>query len=156
MLGAREITAETVRSLINISVREDQRKLVANNATTIAQSHYDRLSWVRGLWVGDQPVGLIAMIDLRSDHPRCENGAPANTAYLWRLMIAGDHQGKGYGAQAMEIAFDQARHWGRDIFCTSVVESAVAAQAFYQRFGLQPTEKISYGERLFIGPVSAN
>lgn len=158
MLEAREITGETVRALSAISVRKDQRALVADNAITIAQGHYDPLSWVRGLWIGDEPVGLIAMIDLRSDHPSRDPGDPENVAYLWRLMIAGEHQGKGYGKQAMEIAYDQARLWGRDTFCVSVVEEpqggAQGAQAFYQRFGLQPTEKISDGERLFIGPVS--
>lgn len=168
MLEAREITGDTVRALSDISVHDNQRELVADNAITIAQSHYDRLSWVRGLWIDTEPVGLIAMIDLRSDHPDREPGDPENVAYLWRLMIAGDHQGKGYGAQAMRIAFDQARLWGRDTFCVSVVEEpqdtrkgtrkegVQSAQAFYQRFGLQPTEKISDGERLFIGPVTAN
>lgn len=153
MLEARKITAENLNAVRDISVREDQQALVASNAKTITEARDDPLSWMRGLWVGDEPVGLIAMIDLRADHPDREPGDPKDVAYLWRLMIAAAHQGKGYGRAAMDIAFAKARTWHRETLCVSVAETTGSAAAFYVRAGLVATDQINDGERLFMCPV---
>ena len=110
-------------------------------------------TWVRGLWAGDTAVGLIAMVDLHPDHPDLTADDPKNAAYLWRLMIDKAHQGKGYGRDAMQIAFRQARAWGRDTFCVDVADREDSALGFYRRFGLEPTDRVVHGERMLIGPV---
>lgn len=155
MMQAREIDRDTVEDMMRLSVAPDQRRFVAPNAVTIAQAHYEPAAWLRGLWHGTTPVGLIAMIDMRPDHPDAAEEDPDNAAYLWRLMIAAEHQGKGFGGQAIEIAFAQARHWGRETLCLHVVEADDSPLAFYRRFGLEPTERIDDGERLLVGPVRA-
>ncbi|MCG8545373.1 MAG: GNAT family N-acetyltransferase, partial [Alphaproteobacteria bacterium] len=139
--------------IMDLRVRDDQKDLVAPNAITIAQSHYEPFTWVRGLWAGDTAVGLIAMVDLHPDHPDLTADDPKNAAYLWRLMIDKAHQGKGYGREAMQIAFRQARAWGRDTFCVDVADREDSALGFYRRFGLEPTDRVVHGERMLIGRV---
>ncbi|MEM8949064.1 MAG: GNAT family N-acetyltransferase [Pseudomonadota bacterium] len=156
MFTACEITYENINGFMRLKVREDQEGMVADNAVTIAQSHYEPFSWLRGLMAGDEPVGLIAMIDLDPDHPKVSEHSPKNAAYLWRLMIAAEHQGKGFGKQAMSIAFDQARAWGRDQMAIHVVDDEGSAMPFYRRFGFEPTGQVDGDEMLLLGPVPQN
>ena len=156
MIEARAVERFNLRALMRLQVGEEQRHLVASNAVTIAQVHYEPYSWLRGLWAGDEAVGLIAMIDLRPDHPDVDPNGPENAAYLWRLMIDATQQGKGYGRQAMGLAFGQARSWGRDMLCLHVSEREGNASAFYRRFGLHPTGRIDDGEAFLAGPVPAS
>ncbi|MGI9507720.1 MAG: GNAT family N-acetyltransferase [Geminicoccaceae bacterium] len=149
MIEARDITESNIDDLLRLDVRDDQEHLVASNAVTIAQAHYRPHSWVRGLWSGEKAVGLIAMIDLQD----ADEDDPQNAAYLWRLMIDADHQGNGYGRQAIDLAFEQARRWQRDTLCVHVCEGKGSALELYRRFGLEPTGRIDDGEIFLVGPV---
>ncbi len=153
MIEAREIERATVDDLMDLRVHESQRHLVAPNAATIAQGHYEPYAWVRGLWAGDTAVGLIAMVDFRPDDPEYDPTMPKNTAYLWRLMIDVGHQKKGYGRDAMHLAFAQARAWGRETLCLHVIEEPGNALDFYRRFGFERTDRVDEGERLLVAPV---
>ncbi|MHA3914987.1 GNAT family N-acetyltransferase [Halovulum sp. GXIMD14793] len=102
---------------------------------------------------GETPVGLLAMIDLEKVDSQQSSDDPENAAYIWRLMISADHQGKGYGKAAMDLAFDMARTWGRTVMTLSVVEREGSALPFYQKFGLEPTDRIEDGERILRGPI---
>ncbi|MXU64052.1 GNAT family N-acetyltransferase [Oceanomicrobium pacificus] len=152
MIEARAITREGVNALLRLKVRPDQDGLVAPNPVTIAQAAYEPQSWVRGLYEGDRPVGLMAMIDMPG-HPDTQPHDPEDAAYLWRLMIADTEQGKGYGAAALALAFDQARVWGRSKLAVHVVEREDSALDLYIRAGLRPTDIVEEGERLLVGPV---
>ena len=153
VLEAREIERETLRQILRLKVGEAQAGFVASNAVTIAQAAYEPCAWLRGLWVGETPVGLMAMIDLRPEHPDHEPGLTDDSAYLWRLMIDEAQQGRGYGVQAMELAFAQARAWGRGRFLVHVAEEPGSALPLYRRFGLVPTDRVDDGERLLAGPT---
>ena len=78
MIEAREISRKSVNPLLRLKVREDQALLVASNPVTIAQAHYEPNSWLRGLWSGELPVGLIAMIDIPPATPEADKGFPTN------------------------------------------------------------------------------
>ena len=147
MIEPREIDFYTLSPIINLKVRADQEHLVAPNAITIAQYHYEPAGWVRGLWDGETPVGLIAMINPLIESPSFEDGDRMDAAYLWRLMIADVHQGKGYGAQAIDIAFRQARAWGFSKLNTSVVPGENCPMPFYERLGLEQTGE-KFGEEI--------
>ena len=149
MIEPSEITGANVDDILRLKVRDDQTHLVASNAVTIAQAHYRPNSWLRGLWSDRKAVGLLAMIDL----PDPDDDDPQNGAYLWRLMIDMNHQGRGYGWAAVELAFEQARRWQRDTLCVHVCEGEGSALEFYRRFGLEPTGRIDDGEMFLVGPV---
>ena len=153
MLEAREVTYETVGPLLRLGVAPGQERFVASNPVTIAQAAYEPFSWLRGLWLDETPVGLMAMIDMVPEHPETHPDDPPNAMYLWRLMIASGHQGNGLGRQALRLAFAEARSRGRETFCVSVVPDDDGPMPFYVKCGLQPTDRYDDGERVLQGPV---
>ena len=150
MIEPREITRSNVDDMLQLEVREDQQHLVAPNPVTIAQAHYRPHCWLRGLWVNEEPVGLMAMID----RPGLGDDDPPKAAYLWRLMIDMNHQGKGYGREAISLAFEQARRWRRVILCVHVCQGEGNALELYRRFRLEPTGRIDNEEIFLAGPVT--
>jgi len=153
MLDAREVTFFNLSALMKLKVRPNQAHLVAPNSVTIAQFNYEPAGWVRGLYNGDEPVGLIAMVTPKIESPSFEEGDPTDAAYLWRLMIADEQQGKGYGTQAMQIAFQQTRAWGFKKLNTSCVQGENCPIAFYETFGLKRTGRTVDGEIELMGSV---
>jgi diamine N-acetyltransferase len=133
-LEARPVTRETLWPLINLAVRDDQRDLVSSNMKTFAEAPYEPGAVVRGLWDGEVPVGLMAMIDPHGvglHGPHLVPGA----AYLWRLMVAADQQRKGYGGQALHFAIATARGWGASHLVTGVNDAPHGNRGFYESFG---------------------
>lgn len=155
-IEAREITYFNVDQLLGLAVRDDQTHLVAPNSVTISQASYMPNSWMRGLWLAGDAIGLIAMIDLHGDHPEINDCTPANVAFLWRLMIDASHQGRGYGGQAIDLAFEQARRWRRETLYLSVAQGGGNALEFYRRFGLEPTGEVDDDELVLSGSVPAS
>lgn len=153
ILGAQEVTFFNLSALMKLKVRSDQEHLVAPNSVTIAQFNYEPAGWVRGLYDDDEPVGLIAMVTPHIESPSFEEGDPTDAAYLWRLMIADDHQGKGYGTQAMQIAFQQTHKWGFDKLNTSCVQGKNSPVAFYEALGLVRTGRTVHDEIELMGPA---
>jgi diamine N-acetyltransferase len=137
-LERRPVERDHVVPLIRLSVGEGQEGLVAGNAKTLAQAAYETGSHVWGLWAGDEPVGLMAMIDPRG-YPWLDEGDDPGAAYLWRLMIDARHQGKGYGRQAIKEAVAVARGWGLPRLALSVVDRPGSALSFYERLGFRRT-----------------
>jgi len=71
-----------------------------------------------------------------------DDGDPRNAAYVWRLMIDQYLQGKGYGRQALQIAVDTSRNWGKSQLVLSVVPTERNAFGFYEKFGLKKTGRL--------------
>jgi len=142
MLERRDLTRETLRPIMQLKLRPDQDHLVAANAVTIAQCAYEQPGgYVWGLWDGDEPVGLLAMIHPH-EYRHLEQGDDPDGALIWRLMIAAEVQGKGYGAAAIAECLAQARAWGLARVATSVVATPDSNIGFYERLGFQPTGAI--------------
>ncbi|MEO1918202.1 MAG: GNAT family N-acetyltransferase [Paracoccaceae bacterium] len=139
ILEASKIDFYNLSPILKLKAQSGQEHLVASNAITIAQGRYEPAGWVRGLWDGDIAIGLIAMITPKIKSPSFEEGDHTDAAYLWRLVIADEHQGKGYGAQAVAIAFQQTRVWGLPKLQTSVVRATISPLPFYDRQGLMRT-----------------
>ncbi|NJS38292.1 MAG: GNAT family N-acetyltransferase [Rhodobacteraceae bacterium] len=148
-LDARPITRDTVPALIGLSVRADQRDLVSANVKTLAEAAYEPGAVVWGLWDRDLPVGLMAMVNpdgVRQHGPHVQTGA----AYLWRLMIAADCQGRGYGAAALRLAFVAARGWGAKHLVTGVNDVPHGNLGFYLRHGFLSTGVVEEGDLLLV------
>jgi len=153
MLERRPVTRETLWPLIELEVRPDQRDLVSANLKTFAEAPYEPGAYIWGLWDGDAPVGLMAMIDpdgVRANGPLVAPGA----AYLWRLMIASQHQGKRYGAQAIDFAIQSARDWGAPSLVVGVSTASHSNRGFYERLGFLDSGVIEDDDRLFVLDLS--
>lgn len=150
MLVRRPVLRDHVRPLIEIRVRPDQQNLVSDNAKTLAQAAYEPGSYVWGLWDAETLVGLMAMIHPR-EYPwdtvtRPEPGNDTTAAYLWRLLIGAEFQGKGYGSAALADAFAQARAWGCALLTAHVSETPNSNLGFYESFGFRRTGEVEDGE----------
>jgi diamine N-acetyltransferase len=145
LLELRPVERDHVRPLIGLRLAEGQEGQVADNATTLAQAAYETGSQVWGLWVGEEPVGLVAMIDMRA-YPWVEPADDPESAYLWRLLIDARQQGRGYGQAAVAGAVEVARGWAVPRLTASVVDRPGGAMGFYERLGFRRTGRLLDGE----------
>ncbi len=141
MLERREVDPDTVDLLIGLAVGSDQDGLVAENAVTLAEAPKVAGSRVWGLWDGSVPVGLMAMVHPH-EYDRHGPGDDVNAAYLWRLMIAGEHQGKGYGQAAVAEAMAVTRGWGLSRLVATIANVGHSNMGFYERLGFRRTGRI--------------
>jgi diamine N-acetyltransferase len=133
----REITADTVRAICKLAVREDQQKFVAPNAVSIAQAHFADTAWFRAIYAGDTPVGF-AMLDDQPDKPEY---------FLWRFMIDARYQGMSFGRRALELLVAHVRtRPNATEFLTSVQPGDGGPQPFYEKLGFELTGEIDDGE----------
>ncbi|MGI5854704.1 MAG: GNAT family N-acetyltransferase [Bacillota bacterium] len=131
----REITADTVREICKLSVAESQKNFVAPNAVSIAEAYFCDKAWFRAIYADETPVGFVMLYD----DPHDPEGP---VYYLWRFMIAAEHQGKGYGRRALELLIEQGRNRPDvDKFELSCVPAEGGAEAFYEKLGFKRNGK---------------
>jgi diamine N-acetyltransferase len=131
-VSLREVTADTVRAICKLEVAPAQRGLVAPNAVSIAQAHFEPAAWFRGIYAGDEPVGFAMLYD-PTRTPAPEDRA---TCHLWRFMIDARYQRCGYGAAALAQLIAHVRGLdGVQSFALSYVPAAGSPRDFYARFG---------------------
>jgi len=150
-VGLREVTAENLRAVLALEVREDQRHLVATNAKSIAEAHFHPEAWFRAIQAGETLVGFLMLHD--------ENLLPEpredDFYYLWRFMIDASHQRKGYGHAALALLLEHvAGRPNAKQLLTSCLPGPGSAEPFYRAFGFEPTGNTPDGEIELRIPVS--
>jgi diamine N-acetyltransferase len=143
-LTLREITKETVRSILELKVAEGQEDLVGDNGNSIALAHFEEKAWFRGIYVGDEPAGFM-MLEIDREKPEF---------YLWRFMIDKAQQGKGYGKRAMEVLMDHLRdeHEAREL-TLHVMDLPHGARPFYEALGFTLTGEVEDDELVMSRPL---
>jgi diamine N-acetyltransferase len=133
----REITREALGEILKLKVAAGQEPFVANNAVSIAQAHFHPdTAWFRAIYAGETPVGFVMLED-----------EPAKPPYLWRFMIDGRHQHKGYGRRALELVLDHVRaRPGARVLTLSCVPGEGSPGPFYERFGFRYTGEMEDDE----------
>lgn len=135
----REITRETVRDIIRLEVRSEQKSFVAPNAISLAEALFEPKAWYRAIYADEEPVGFVMLFD--DD----EKGF----YYLWRFMIAAPYQGMGYGAEAMRLVIDYVRtRPGATELKLSYVPADGGPEHFYQKQGFVNTGEVEDGENV--------
>lgn len=135
----REITAETVRTICDLEPYEAQSGFVAPNAVSIAQAHFNPAAVFRAIYAGEEPVGFI-MWRPWDDSASC---------FLWRFMIDGRHQGKGYGREAIALWLEGLPAQGYNLARLSYLPGDRGPHGFYLAQGFRDTgETRANGERL--------
>ena len=132
-----EVTRENLYQVLNLSVADSQKGLVASNAKSIAEAHYAEDAWFRAIYAKEAPVGFVMLSDV-----------PEKAEYyLWRMMVDATHQGKGYGRRAVELLVEhvRTRPGARELF-TSHVKKEGNAGKFYQKLGFAYTGEERDGE----------
>ena len=128
----REVTAESLRDVLNLGVAEHQKEFVASNARSFAEAHFSEHAWFRAIYAGDDPVGFAMVYD----------DPEAGEYFLWRFMIDAEHQGRGYGRAALEQIVAHVRKRPKATkFYTSYVPGEGAAGASTGAWGSQRRER---------------
>ena len=99
VVSLREITGDTLYSIIKLKVTPEQDQFVANNSNSIAEAYFEPKAWFRAIYAGETPVGFLMLLD-NPDEPEY---------YLWRFMIDSRYQRMGYGRQAMNLLIEHVR-----------------------------------------------
>lgn len=105
----KDVDNSNWRAVIKLSVRDDQRHFVADNASSLVQSIFDdNLKGkviTQGIYDGDTLIGFT-MYGSDADDPADELG----TMWIVRFMIGAEFQGKGYGRAALDYLINYARN----------------------------------------------
>lgn len=138
-INLRPVTSENLRAIIKLEVAEPQKRFVAPNLYSMAEAAVEPMAWPRAIYVDETPVGFLMM--------HMDTVTPAY--YLWRFMIAAEHQGKGYGYQALNLLIEQIRRRPRAKEMTlSYVPGEGCPQPFYQKLGFVDTGEVHDGENV--------
>lgn len=129
----RDITEHNLIEVMKLEVLEPQKKCVAPNSVSIAQAHYSKTAWFKGIYLKEQPVGFV-MLDLDEEKPEY---------FLWRFMIDSRYQGKGYGKEAIEMVIDYVKTLpNAQELLTSCVPGDEGPKAFYEKLGFIATGEL--------------
>ncbi|MEU9351746.1 GNAT family N-acetyltransferase [Streptomyces griseoloalbus] len=112
-----EITPKNLKAALGIRVRPDQEFAVAPVVNSLAEAYvHPAAAWPRLIMDGDRAVGfLMAFLDIDWH----EDGGSVVRSGLWRLNIAAEEQGKGYGRFAVEsVAAELRRRGGKEFYVT--------------------------------------
>ncbi|RSR98824.1 GNAT family N-acetyltransferase [Streptomyces sp. WAC04189] len=115
-LRLEEITPANFEAATGIRVRPDQEHAVEPVTTSLAEAYlHPGVAWPRLILDGDRPVGFLMGffdIDWYGDGSVRRSG-------LWRLNIAAEEQGRGYGRFAVEsVAAEIGRRGGERCYVT--------------------------------------
>ena len=141
-VSLRQITKDSLIKFLRMKVHPEQEPFVAPNESSIAQGAYNDDAWYRGIYAGEEPVGFV-MLSIMEDKAEY---------YIWRFMIAAEHQRKGFGKSAMEKVVEYVRLLpDANELSLSHVEANKEAGSFYQSLGFNYTgEKDEDGELMMV------
>jgi diamine N-acetyltransferase len=129
-VSLRDITMDTARQILQLKVAPGQEKFVADNATSLAQAHFQPHTRFWAIYADETPVGFMQIID-DPDKPEY---------YLWRFMIDAAHQRRGYGRRALQLLIDYIRMrpnaTGLEL---SFVPAEGGPERLYRSMGFVPT-----------------
>lgn len=141
MISLKPVCRNDLDTLFELELAPDQRAYVAPNDRTLAEFAYLSGGYAFAIWQADRIVGLMGLVDFR-EHDELEEGDDPNAAFLMRMMVAREHQGKGFGRKALELAMQWARSRGNSCFQTSVVPGNDVAMRLYASMGMKRTGRI--------------
>ncbi len=142
----KEITSDNWYKVCNLTetLSEEHQKCVAQNAYSIAEAHYSPNAWMRAIALGDELIGFVMIDTTLSNFPQGDQPA----VFLWRFMIGGPWQKKGYAREVMDILCEKYRKEGCKYLYTSCSMEHYGPYGFYIRYGFVDTGQVTYGEEV--------
>lgn len=128
------LTPENVRAVCDLRVTPGQEAFVEPNAVSIAEAYVHEQAWCRAVYAGEDLVGFVMLFD-----------AATGPGYmLWRLMIDGRFQGRGFGGQAVQRVIEHVRtRPGATRLKVSVHPGEGSPGPFYESLGFVSTGELS-------------
>ncbi len=134
MVTLEEITAANIHAVLALQVSQVQKGAYPrSNAYSIAEGLFPSVDdpvWMRAICNDGEPVGFMMTSEIPED----------GVYFLWRMMIDEDHQGEGYGAEAIQLLIKRIRENGNpNVLLLSHLASNTAAGRFYEKLGFSYT-----------------
>ena len=112
MVHLEELNKYSVWDVIELTVKKEQESFIAGNEWSLVHAYVGNKTegavYPFGIFDDDKAVGFL-MIAYDYGEVCNDPDAPEisdNNYFLWRLMIDGEEQGKGYGRKAVELALE--------------------------------------------------
>lgn len=137
MVVLKEITRENLDEVLALSVAEHQKAFVSTTADSLAQAYvYRETAFPFAIYADDKPVGFIMLGYYEA----------RNQYTLWKFLIDKEHQGKGYGKEALKqgITYLTEQFGAKEIY-TGVSLGNEAAKGLYKSVGFVETGLIEDG-----------
>ncbi|GGS85474.1 N-acetyltransferase [Planobispora rosea] len=144
-LRLEKVTPENVRAACDMKLRPGQERFVAPVAQSLAEAYAQPdIAWPRLVFDGDELVGFVmAFLDVRLNPGDPEDHLRSG---LWRLAIAADRQGLGYGRFAVEAVCEELRRRGKTRVTVTWVPGDDGPEPFYLKLGFRRTGEMSDDE----------
>ncbi|MET9151733.1 GNAT family N-acetyltransferase [Streptomyces griseoflavus] len=146
-----EITPKNLKAALGIRVRPDQKFAVEPVVHSLAEAYvHPGSAWPRLIMDGDRAVGfLMAFLDIDWH----EDGGSVVRSGLWRLNIAADEQGKGYGRFAVHAVAGELRRRGTKELYVTWSPGAHGPEHFYLGLGFHKTGETADTETVGVLPL---
>lgn len=140
-LRIAEITPETIDDALGIRVRPEQERFVAPVERSLAEAYaFREVAWPRLVYAGGTAVAFVmGSLDPGNELDFFRFG-------IWRLNVAADQQGQGYGRFAAQAVLDEVRSRGQRRATVLWVPGADGPEGFYRRLGFRPTGEEFHGQ----------
>jgi diamine N-acetyltransferase len=133
-----KVTPDNVLAACRLTVRPDQERFVSPVAQSLAEAYAQpETAWPRLIFDGEQLVGFVMAFHLVRFNPDIPDD-PYRSG-LWRLNIAADQQGRGYGRFAVRSVCDELRHRGRTRATVTWGQGEHGPEGFYLGLGFRLT-----------------
>lgn len=134
------ITAETMRTIVDLNVSESQRKYVASNAVSITEAHANPGGWFRAVYSAGVPVGFVMLFNPTVPGAIATDPVEPTDMVLWRLMIDRRFQRQGLGRRTLDaVRRHIASIGGFRRLLTSFVPGPDGPEGFYLSYGFTKT-----------------
>lgn len=138
-----EITRSSIGSVLALDVVPEQRRLLATNAESIAEAHFEKGAWFRAIEADGAPVGFVMLFDPSRPGATIEADDRPDELMLWRFMIDHRYQRRGYGRAALDLIVAHARtRPGIARIVSSYVPGEGGPRDFYLGYGFVETGEI--------------
>ena len=135
MTTLKPVTKDNWQLAIRLEVAPEQRKFVAANLYSIAQSQFELGTRLLGIYNDEETMVGFMMY-----------GPYKGAMWIWRLMVDHRYQRRGYASTAVQALVDLLQAEGHDkIYLSYEPENVVGAQ-FYASLGFTETGEIDDGE----------
>jgi len=146
------ITDDNMKECIELEVAAEQRNFVAHNAESLGEAYarnkIGKCVVPYAIYADGVMIGFIMYKFMKNE---IEDIYGEACYYLCRLMVYQNHQGKGYGRQALAMVIDEMKKMPNgvvDYIYTSYEPKNVVAKKLYESFGFVETGQVDDGENV--------
>ncbi|MEM8677620.1 MAG: GNAT family N-acetyltransferase [Cyanobacteria bacterium P01_G01_bin.67] len=137
----KEVTKKNWIDCIKLSLHPEQKKNVAPNVDSIAESKFNPDNQLRAIYKEDKIIGFLAFC--------VENDPPDPELYwIFRFMIDKNFQGKGYGTKALKLVIEEIKELGAKRIQTMHKPKNEVAGKLYQKLGFSYIGSLEDGDLL--------